>query len=270
LNELLKRTLSGVGFVLIMLFAIWFHEISFFILLTLIFSLGTNEFIKLICRNKKMPVIIVTTVTGILILGLNFLIAGTFISSTYLIINFLLFFATPLILLFFRPNSFSGAYVTSLTSLLYMALPLSLMVYITFMPGGYEPLLITAYFILLWTFDSFAYIFGRILGKHKILPSISPKKSWEGFAGGIIFILIVAILLHRLASLMDLLHWMIIALIVAITGTAGDFAESAIKRKSGVKDSGNLIPGHGGIMDRFDAVFMSVPFVFLYLALFVY
>lgn len=121
--------------------------------------------------------------------------------------------------------------------------------------------------LLIWANDTFAYFTGSLLGKHKILPAISPKKSWEGFFGGLIFALITGWILSRYFSKLNLQQWMIVALIVVVFGTIGDFFESMIKRQAGVKDTGNLLPGHGGFLDRFDALIFCVPFVAMYLLL---
>jgi phosphatidate cytidylyltransferase len=120
--------------------------------------------------------------------------------------------------------------------------------------------------LIIWANDTFAYFVGSLLGKHKIAPQISPKKSWEGFFGGMIFAIIAACILSRFFSQLNLSDWIMVALIVAIFGTIGDFFESFIKRKAGVKDSGNLLPGHGGFLDRFDALLFAVPFVTAYLS----
>ena len=118
-------------------------------------------------------------------------------------------------------------------------------------------------FILTWTFDTFAYLFGVKFGKHKIMPSISPKKSWEGFAGGYFLTLIAAYITSKYPSKIDFQFAIITALILPFTATLGDFIESHFKRKSGVKDSGNFIPGHGGILDRIDSLMITIPVLYI-------
>jgi phosphatidate cytidylyltransferase len=125
------------------------------------------------------------------------------------------------------------------------------------------------FFLMLWANDTFAYLFGIMLGKHKLFPSISPKKSWEGYFGGIISVVGVAYLLHLAFEGTQFVHIAAIGLIVAITGVFGDLVESMIKRNAGVKDSGSIMPGHGGLLDRFDAVLLSLPLVFAYVQIFV-
>ena len=124
--------------------------------------------------------------------------------------------------------------------------------------------LILFMFILTWTFDTFAYLFGVRFGKHKIMPSISPKKSWEGFGGGFVFSIIASYLSYSFFfKFEDIRIPLIISIILPFTATLGDFIESHYKRKAGVKDSGNLIPGHGGILDRMDAFMITIPAIYI-------
>ena len=121
-------------------------------------------------------------------------------------------------------------------------------------------------FVLIWSSDSFAYFTGKFLGKHKMAPKISPKKTWEGFAGGVFFTLILGYFIELYYP--DLRgNWMIVGLLVSIFGPLGDLVESQLKRTFGVKDSGNIIPGHGGILDRLDSFIICVPVVYLYFIL---
>ena len=117
--------------------------------------------------------------------------------------------------------------------------------------------------ILTWTFDTFAYIAGVRFGKHKIIPTVSPNKSWEGFAGGFIFTVIAAYLTVNYFSKIELNHIIAISLLTPFTATIGDFIESYYKRKAEVKDSGNFMPGHGGMLDRMDAFMITIPAIYL-------
>lgn len=121
-------------------------------------------------------------------------------------------------------------------------------------------------FILIWSSDSFAYFTGKFFGKHKMAPKISPKKTWEGFAGGVILTLVLAFFIEEYNP--DLRgNWMIVGFLVAVFGPLGDLVESQLKRTFGVKDSGNVIPGHGGILDRLDSFIICAPVVYLYFIL---
>ena len=127
--------------------------------------------------------------------------------------------------------------------------------------------LVLLMFILTWTFDTFAYLVGVKFGKHKIIPTVSPNKSWEGFGAGFIFTVLAAYLTLNYFSEIELNQIIAISLFLPFTATVGDFAESYYKRKAGVKDSGNFIPGHGGMLDRMDAFMFTIPVLYIYLSL---
>ena len=118
-------------------------------------------------------------------------------------------------------------------------------------------------FILTWTFDTFAYLTGIKFGRHKIMPSVSPKKSWEGFFGGFIFTLLAAYFSAYFFQSVKEIHLLLISITIPFTATLGDFIESYYKRQAGVKDSSNLIPGHGGMLDRMDAFMITIPTIYL-------
>jgi len=123
------------------------------------------------------------------------------------------------------------------------------------------------FFVIMWSNDVFAYLVGSKIGKHKLFERHSPKKSWEGSIGGFIFAIIAAFILSIFYTHFSVVEWISLGAIIAVTGTFGDLAESLLKRNSGVKDSGTIFPGHGGVLDRFDAVLFASPFVFVYLNL---
>ena len=150
----------------------------------------------------------------------------------------------------------------SILPLIFVTLPFILLISLTGFKNDFDPLLVLYILILTWTFDSFAYLFGSRYGRNKILPKISPKKSWEGFFGGYISTLIIGfILMNYQAKLLE--EYIIIAFILPVTATVGDLIASYYKRKSKVKDYGKIIPGHGGIIDRLDAIFITIPVVFI-------
>jgi phosphatidate cytidylyltransferase len=153
----------------------------------------------------------------------------------------------------------------------YIILPFIFITKISFGVVDYNPKIIIGLFILIWTNDTFAYIVGKTIGKHKLFERISPKKTIEGFIGGIIFAVFAGYLISKYYirattqfSDKSILIWTIIAVIVGVIGTIGDLIESKFKRIAGVKDSGKIMPGHGGILDRLDSVIFVAPFVFLF------
>ena len=129
----------------------------------------------------------------------------------------------------------------------------------------YSQKVILFIFILTWTFDTFAYLFGVRFGKTKIMPSVSPKKSWEGFIGGFIFTVIASLITTRYFLDIDNIIALVISLFLPFTASLGDFIESYFKRKAGAKDSGKFIPGHGGMLDRMDAFMITIPVLYIYL-----
>ncbi len=131
----------------------------------------------------------------------------------------------------------------------------------------YDYSYLLAIIFYIWINDTGAYLVGSLFGKHKILPRISPGKTWEGCIGGLIFTILSAFLMEYLFGKSSITAWMLLALIASVTGTLGDLVESMFKRLAGIKDSGNLLPGHGGVLDRFDSLIFAVPFVYLVLPL---
>ena len=159
---------------------------------------------------------------------------------------------------------------------MYVALPLSMINILAFEVDGqwgvnFDSLLPLSIFIFLWTNDSGAYCCGSLLGRHKLFPRVSPGKSWEGSIGGCVLVLVVAALIGWWANNGDMKHqlgmtaWMGLGLVVVVFGTLGDLVESLFKRTLGIKDSGNLLPGHGGMLDRFDSALMAIPAAVIYL-----
>jgi phosphatidate cytidylyltransferase len=134
--------------------------------------------------------------------------------------------------------------------------------------NGYYPWILVGIFLIIWVYDSMAYLFGSLLGKHKIYESISPKKSWEGLVGGTVFALLTAYFNSLVFTEMDIARWMGISVLVVIFGTCGDFFESKLKRECGIKDTGTILPGHGGMLDRFDTVLFTTPVIYVWLNLF--
>jgi phosphatidate cytidylyltransferase len=156
---------------------------------------------------------------------------------------------------------------TTFAGVVYVAMPMVLMFTISFyLVDKWNPWAILAFISIVWVNDVFAYLVGVMFGKHRLCERISPKKSLEGFAGGLAGAIGVSLLYGHLFE-GNILIWGGLGLIVALTGVAGDFAESLMKREAEVKDSGNIMPGHGGFLDRFDALYMSVPFAFVYLVI---
>jgi phosphatidate cytidylyltransferase len=133
---------------------------------------------------------------------------------------------------------------------------------------AFSPGIVVGFFLLLWANDTGAYLTGISLGRHRLMERISPKKSWEGFIGGMVIAVLVAWFISGWLGVVSRYSWIIISVIISIAGTYGDLAESMLKRSLGVKDSGTIMPGHGGFLDRFDSTVISFPLVFLFISVF--
>jgi phosphatidate cytidylyltransferase len=288
MNETLKRALSGVVYVLLLLAAILYSTESFFILFGLFLIITVYEFCNLVQIHKVFPILFgagfYTTVT----LLSNYRQATTKVlneifKSDYeisintkqldiiLLVIALVVSVKCIIFLFYdtiQKISTSSKYLYLLG---YIILPFIFITKISFGVNDYNPKIIIGLFILIWTNDTFAYIVGKTLGKTKLFERISPKKTVEGFFGGIVFSVFAGYLISKYyikANLefsdRSILIWTIIALIVGVIGTIGDLIESKFKRIAGVKDSGCIMPGHGGILDRLDSVIFVAPIIFLF------
>ncbi len=147
----------------------------------------------------------------------------------------------------------------------YLVFSMSFLVLLPFYNGKYNRGLMICILVLIWVNDSFAFLVGKNIGKRKLFVSVSPKKTVEGFIGGVVFALIAAVIISKFNKDFTLLNWAFIAVIVSVIGTLGDLVESKFKRQANIKDSGTIMPGHGGILDRLDSLLFAAPFVYLYI-----
>lgn len=288
MNETLKRSISGAIYIVLLLASILFSTESFFILFGIFLLIAISEFCNLTQVNKVLPLIaaflVYTTIT--LISHYNTLTTttindylGTNIEITVNIeqLNIILLATTLVVsikcILFLFYDSVQKISTSSKYLYLfgYITLPFVFITKISFGIKDYNPKIIIGLFLLIWTNDTFAYIVGKSIGKHKLLERISPKKTIEGFLGGIIFAIFAGYLISKYYinpkpefSQQSILIWTSIATIVGIFGTIGDLIESKFKRIAGVKDSGNIMPGHGGVLDRLDSVIFVAPIIFLF------
>jgi phosphatidate cytidylyltransferase len=271
-NNFVTRTLTGAVFITVLGGAILWHPVSFMVLFGLVAAVGINEFYRLFSATEYKPGL----VTGSL-LGLAFyLITCAYVTNLLPLTAFFLiipFVSAVFIAELYTKHSkpFQNIGLTLLGAA-YVVIPFSLLVLNGFsLPSAlafnYNSTVILGFFFLLWTSDTGAYLVGITMGKHPLFPRISPKKSWEGFIGGIVLTMLIAVIVSRFFTVLSMVDWIIIGAIIAIFGVLGDLIESLLKRSLQIKDSGNILPGHGGILDRFDSVIFSAPLVFLYLQL---
>lgn len=267
MSNFLKRTITGAAFVIVLLGCTIFSYASFAMLFFIITLLGVWEFYTLAEKGANKPQKVLGTIAGGVLFVTNYLFAsGTFLPKI-LIVNIPLLFLIFIVELYTkRDNPFRNIAFTVL-GIVYVALPLSLLNYIVLSNGVFHYQTMLGFYFMLWASDTGAYLFGSKMGKRKLFPRVSPGKTWEGSVGGAMCSLLVAFILARYYTHLVLADWVVIALILVIVGTLGDLVESLYKRSKNVKDSGTILPGHGGILDRFDSLLLSAPFVFCYLQL---
>jgi phosphatidate cytidylyltransferase len=271
-TNLLRRTLSGAVYVAVIFVGTIVHPYLFaFIFSSLLFFL-LHEFYSLIKHAGYKPSMVAGLAGGILFFFICFSVAMGFIPSQYGL-SFIPILLFLLGLEVFRSNKNTiGNSGFSVFSFVYISAPVSLLNFIVFSSvngqnSTFYPWILAGVFIILWVNDSFAYLIGTALGKHKMCTHISPGKSWEGFIGGAVFAVVVAILNAVLFQVLSMFSWIVIALLTVGFGTLGDLFESRIKRELGIKDSGKIMPGHGGFLDRFDSLLFAIPAVFIWLIL---
>lgn len=288
MNETVKRALSGTVYIVLLLASILYSTESFLVLFGVFLVITLYEFCNLIHIKKPFPLIFGGLIyTGITLLSNYRSESEAFLTQTFQrkfsltfdlqTLNLVLLAITIVVaikcILFLFYDSIQTVSISSkyLYLLGYIILPFIFITKISFGVKEYNPKIIIGLFILIWTNDTFAYIVGKSIGKHKLFERISPKKTIEGFIGGIVFAIFAGFLISKFLiqanpnfSQKSILIWCSIALIVGIMGTIGDLIESKFKRIAGVKDSGKIMPGHGGILDRLDSVIFVAPFVFLF------
>ncbi|WP_163398735.1 phosphatidate cytidylyltransferase [Flavobacterium fluviatile] len=288
MNETLKRTISGAVYIALLLTSILFSTESFIILFGVFLIITIYEFCNLVSLNKVFSILFGTLLYSVIILVSHYNKQTTlFLTNLYnsklnlstniqqldlILLAVTIVISIKCILFLFYDNvqkvSISSKYLYLLG---YITLPFVFIIKISFGANDYNPKIIIGLFVLIWTNDTFAYLVGKSIGKHKLFERISPKKTIEGFIGGVVFAAFAGFLISKLYiqpnpdfSSKSILIWTIIALIASIFGTIGDLIESKFKRIAGVKDSGAIMPGHGGILDRLDSVIFVAPVIFLF------
>ncbi|MBO4917258.1 MAG: phosphatidate cytidylyltransferase [Bacteroidales bacterium] len=272
MNNLLLRTLSGAGFVVVMLVGLLVDKFLFAALVLFIMTVMMLEFYRMTIgegyRTQQALAIAAAVIMFVLVfLNRAFQFPGKFLSLTMVPVIILMISS-----LYAKDRKEFKRLSHIYTGLLYIAAPLSLVNLIAFKDGEFNALMLLCFFVIIWCSDIGAFAVGSTLGQKygkKLCPEISPKKSWAGFWGGLAFA-VLAVLLLRLTGLLVLpvVHGIIMAALMHVSGVYGDLFESQWKRACEVKDSGRIIPGHGGMLDRFDSAIFAVPAGAIYLSLF--
>ncbi len=267
-NNFTVRVLTAIVFSVILIGGTLWHPLSFFVVFFTVVVLGLLEFYKLVKVASIEPQYILGVLLGIVIFTGNFLFANSLVDFKIFLAIIPILTAIMIIELYReKENPFSNIAFT-IFGASYVSIPFAILSWFVFNPAfpePYYPMVLLGFFFLIWANDSGAYIVGSLVGKNKLFERISPKKTWEGFIGGGAFSLLVAWLISLFVKEITLIDWLVIALITFVFGTFGDLIESLLKRMVKIKDSGHILPGHGGILDRFDSIIVAAPMVFIYL-----
>jgi phosphatidate cytidylyltransferase len=262
MNETLKRALSGIVYVALLILSMLYNADSFYILFGVFLFIAVTEY----CEMVKIPFIFPVLIALATYYGNYKYKIDAFYDLVLLGIT-LIVFIKALFFLFDSTVNQLSLFSKTFYFIGYIVFPFICITKIPFGINGYNPKILISIFILIWTNDTFAYLVGKSIGRTKLLERVSPKKTIEGFIGGVLFTIIASIFISKYyieVSDKNQYIWIIIALIVGIFGTIGDLVESKFKRIAGIKDSGKIMPGHGGILDRLDSVIFVAPIVFLF------
>ena len=251
-SNFLQRAITGIIFVAVLIGCIVGGAVSFGILFAIISALAINEFCNLVNHVEGIQVNKRICILSGIFLFLCFFYFGIDPSQTGIFIPYLALFIYLMVSeLYLKKENPLNNWAYAMLSQMYIALPFALLNVLAF--------------IFNWVNDTGAYCTGMLFGKHKLFERISPKKSWEGSIGGGIFCIIASFLLSHFFPFMSTGVWIGLALTVVVFGTWGDLTESLLKRRLGIKDSGNILPGHGGMLDRFDSAILAIPAAVVYL-----
>lgn len=274
MNNLSKRTFSGILFVAVMAGSLLLHPLAYTIVFCMCVGIMVIEFYRMMVGNQNTTGQILGFLASLLLFVGSFLLVryGWVVVAPFLLLLFLSIFAVWITTLVSKQPDAVKTSALLFLPLLYIALPFSTCSFMVFTPQGLfagEKLL--ALFIIIWASDVGGYVIGSLFGQkhgHKLCPRLSPYKSWEGLVGSVVFALSAGVVMQAVGWLpIGWNHALVLSLLMCITGVLGDLTESEIKRSVGVKDSGKIIPGHGGLLDRFDGALFALPTAAIYLML---
>ena len=266
LKSLAIRTVTGAVFVAVIVCSILCNEYTFALVFAAFAALASAEFYRLVDDLTHAPRgTLFVDIMGSILLFITFYIYATkdFDASSIITVPYLVYFLVRFIMqLYDKVERPLEGWAYSFLGQIYVALPFAMCNVLYF---RFSPIILLSLFVFIWVNDSGAYLVGCTIGRHRLYERISPKKSWEGFWGGLILSACVAYVASLYLDILNTWQWIGLALTCSIFGTWGDLCESLIKRSLDVKDSGKSLPGHGGWLDRFDSVLLAVPASILYL-----
>lgn len=266
MNNFVKRTLSGILFVTLIVGSILLSRFTFAVVFAIICGLSVREFHRL--TNIQSNIIVnqwIAFFGGILLFLNTYLFKSGILPYTVFSVYGLYVVLVLVFELYRQKINPLHNWAYFILGQVFVAIPFSVLNFILFV-DDYQPLILLSVFLTIWVNDTGAYLVGVTLGKHRLFERISPKKSWEGFAGGALAAMLLGYVFSLFIPQISLVNWLVISQIIVVFGTFGDLIESLMKRTVNVKDSGNIIPGHGGLLDRFDSMLLAAPVVFMYLS----
>lgn len=270
MNNILLRSLTGAVFISIVLFPLFWRAEAAAAVFGTFMLLSLIEFYRMLDKHPSLDVSWEIGLTlGLSFFGLIVSVLFAWLPILALLLLLPLVFVVPAIELWRKKEQPLLNMAALWMGLLYVALPFVLMTYMQVVESREFPLL-AGMFLLIWMNDTFAYLSGRFFGKTKLMERISPNKTWEGAIGGILFTILGALAVGFLFDPERIVFWTLSALLIAPCAVLGDLLESMFKRNAGVKDSGTLLPGHGGVLDRFDATLFTVPFFLTWATIYQY
>ncbi|MEN8788980.1 MAG: phosphatidate cytidylyltransferase [Flavobacteriaceae bacterium] len=263
MKEILRRLITGVVYVILLLSAVFLSSDAFDFLFMVFGLVCLYEYKRLVLLRGYY----------IFIAYLGLWWAYIYLIQERFLINLLMFVTIGINLLllyylFSKRKRLHFAYQKFITGLFYIGGGCIFLTMIPYKDNEFAKFLIMGIFVLIWINDSFAYLVGKSIGRTKLFPRVSPKKTVEGVVGGFVFTMIGTYFLAKYEPILSLNQWFIIAVVVVLFGTLGDLVESKLKRHAGVKDSGAILPGHGGLLDRLDSLIFAAPFAYLALYIF--
>ena len=265
MREIYVRGISGILYSTCILVSLFYNQITFSIVLVIFSILALIEFQRLINYKSYFAIAL------LLLLVYNFYKSHIDHSS----LNYLLMasFTCHFFLLYklFKNKKIKFKYITkSILSSIYVSLGCFFIIALAGTAENYNPMEVLLFYMLVWVNNSFAFLIGKKIGKRPLFKSISPKKTWEGFLGGLLFTIIAASIFYYSKAFFSLNFYILIAILIATLSTLGDLVQSKFKRYADVKDSGSFMPGHGGVFDRMDSVIFSAPWVYFLIKLYHY
>ena len=266
--DLGQRAITAVIGAAVVVFAVSYSEWGFFVIFLSLCILTQMEFYKLIIANGIIPLKTYGIFIGATLFSIIFFIEAGWIEGKWLYVIFLFTSLIYFIKLYKKEEYPFRNIAFTFLGIIYVALPFSMISIAAHNSGQYSYQIVIGIFLILWASDSGAYFAGVQFGNRKLFERISPKKSWEGSIGGAILSLVFAFGLSYYFKDLALWQWLVISFLTIITGTYGDLVESLFKRSMSIKDSGRHLPGHGGFLDRFDGLLLSIPFIVMFLKFF--